>query len=133
MNHKELRIGRQKIITTVDSIYEGYEFPLVNLSIHEDDENRFYGTSLEDIEGIPLTEEILLKAGCIKGHKKNFYWREHLLFEIFNVSALENGFKLIAGRLTKNAIIAISKEIEYIHQLQNIHFVLTGTELQINL
>jgi len=86
-----------------------------------------------DLSPILLTEEILLKAGCIKGHKKNFYWREHLLFEVFNVTALENGEKFIAGRLSKNAIIAVSKEIKYVHQLQNIHFSLTETELQINL
>jgi len=80
------------------------------------------------LDPIPLTEEWLLKFG-FEYNIKRYYHPTTMLFELFNVSALHGGFKIIAGRKEKNIILQISHPIKHVHQLQNIYFALTGEEL----
>lgn len=80
-----------------------------------------------ELNPIPLTEEILLKAG---GQKK-----EHVTLE------LTKGRKLLfTTRHTKyyqvfllhnDDMIALSMDEIYLHQLQNLFFALTGEEIKI--
>jgi hypothetical protein len=136
MKANELRIGniiQRKLISS----YVGEHTPMVltvrgttkgGICIVDDG----FVVCESEYEGIPLTEEWLVKFGCVRGHKKNYYWRSHLLFELFNITSLDNGFKIIAGRLTKGCILCISEEIQYVHQLQNLYYALTGAELALN-
>jgi len=71
--------------------------------------------------GIPLTEEILLKCGFEK-HKDGFY---HI-----------NGFALCYRDEEKNFYLKdvdFYTSITFLHQLQNLYFALTQTELKIEL
>ena len=82
----------------------------------------------QDIHPIPLTEEWLLKFGFGKsedhevGHNTdlnfNFYYDWH--FKRFRI---ESGFN------SDNDWIVPMPHIQYVHQLQNLYFALTGKEL----
>jgi hypothetical protein len=87
-------------------------------------------------EPIPLTFEILEKCGFVNSSVKQWYHPETMLFELRNITALgDEGFKIIAGWNVEHRGIfrGISKEIKYLHQLQNLYFALTGDELPVNL
>lgn len=105
MNANELRLG--------NFVLE--ESKRVQLS--EDDlEVLFAARNYADYEPIPLTPEILEKCGFEKGEK---------------------GFWFTGGieyNLEKNLLEGFGYcLIEYLHQLQNLYFALTGEELQITL
>jgi len=68
-----------------------------------------------DLKPIPLTEEWLIKLGAKKDKIDNTYYLSEL--EIM----LPNFFRY------KTSIIS---RIDYVHQLQNLYFVLTGEELK---
>lgn len=68
---------------------------------------------------IPITEEWLLKFGFEKEPKielENYYFKDGWLCE--NYSEGDGGIHFIA-------------KCEYVHQLQNLYFALTGKELQL--
>lgn len=76
---------------------------------------------IEDVEGIPLTDEWLLHFGFTKGEtvKSWTILKKGEWFTIYD--DLEFGGQCIYGRTS----------IKYVHQLQNLYFALTGTELEI--
>jgi hypothetical protein len=69
----------------------------------------------DEFNPIPLTEEWLIKLGAKKDKIDNTYYLSEL--EIM----LPNFFRY------KTSIIS---RIDYVHQLQNLYFVLTGEELK---
>lgn len=73
------------------------------------------------IQPIPLTEEWLLKFGF----KEDGYYNSAKKWRgIFNQPLIQgNGYFTIPNYF--------STEIKYVHQLQNLYFALTNTELQI--
>jgi len=81
----------------------------------------FYG-KIEEIEPVSLTEEWLLRMGF---EKNGLYW--------FDSQDL-----LLSYSFTQNTIaigrmgIYFQNKIQYVHQLQNLYFALTGEELTIN-
>jgi len=84
----------------------------------------FYKLYFEFLSGIPITEDILLKAGFdvvddnmydYENYQFGYLWRE------------KQSFYLIFQHQQ------ISENIYYVHELQNLIYALTGTELTINL
>lgn len=92
-----------------------------DINIVEHDGNNRYAVEclLDDISGIPLTEEILLKCGARRIDKYTF-----VLNGLF-IHMRKIGFVFNVG---KKKII-----IENLHTLQNLIFALTGQELTINI
>lgn len=94
--------------------------------------------ALDDFEPIPLTPEILEKAGFEKLKKADTYrcyWGslDKVLFIGFYGTGI---FPTIVkeGEMVSDPTGAIMlNKIEYLHQLQNLIFALTGQELTINL
>ena len=78
---------------------------------------------------IPLTPEILEKAGFKKDENKAnvFSNGNELLIEV-----TEKGFQSVIESDWPE-LIDIGNPIHYLHQLQNLYFALTGTELEVNL
>lgn len=123
MKAEELRIGNY----VHEKYYNrGYKFEPIKLkdilSTHIvcslDNAHNF-----EDIEPIPLTEEILLKCGF------EFFDNERI-FNNFVIEDFHNGnYYFTAGE----GIKLHEKHIEYLHQLQNLYFSLTGEELNVKL
>lgn len=83
--------------------------------------------SLPDLDPIPLTAEMLEKAGFKEQRQTFFTW--------YIFGATERQFRLDYSDETTyhwvqgNTIVALS----YVHQLQNLYFALTGEELAIAL
>jgi hypothetical protein len=88
---------------------------------------------LPDLKPIPLTPEILEKCGFVP-----FVDSENI-FELETDNNLcylrkeDNGFRPAEPVDGDAEFITIGIKIQYLHQLQNLYFALTGEELQINL
>lgn len=74
-------------------------------------------------EPIELTEEILLKCGFVKDEFDN--WENETRLGLYKPEEFD-GYLSIWGDSTVG-------ECNYLHQLQNLYFALTGQELEINL
>lgn len=85
----------------------------------------------EDLEPIPLTEEWLIKFGFDSRHKFLFdteFKGQRLLIHLDRSDAGKNNKWFVKiGSITDFPIATI----QYVHQLQNFYFALTGTELTI--
>lgn len=79
----------------------------------------------KDLEGIPLTEELLVKAGFENKHNGSY-------FEL-NGIGLIIGYAVDGSFVTGNSFGSRHCHFWYLHQLQNLYFALTGTELTIKL
>lgn len=85
-------------------------------------------------DGIPLTEEILLKAGFSEG-LQNFsgaYYKDMPEYSVMIVSIGE-GYNVKLSLPGINGLMTVSRGIQYLHQMQNIFYALTRTELAIDL
>jgi len=84
------------------------------------------GYKYSAIKAIPLTPEILQKCGSpeTKG-----LWYEHEISSFF----LDGSGNFFAGEVLNVDSPVIAKNIKYLHQLQNLYFMLTGSELTVNL
>ena len=74
-------------------------------------------------EGIPLTENILLKLGF-----------RHVMNNWFNVFANGNTFNVYIFESGKYRVEIVSQSLgtfKYVHELQNLYFALTGSELTV--
>lgn len=82
-----------------------------------------FTVEISQINPIPLTEEILLKAGFEKDIESLFYRNSFIIAKTKTRWAFyHNG--LTGGELAR---------IDYIHELQNLIFALTGKEIKIEL
>lgn len=82
--------------------------------------NNNYTCSIDSIKPIPLTEELLLKCGFKRDSDlKNSLCKFGIWFNVKNMEATYLSQKLI--------------KINYLHQLQNLYWCLTGEELEINM
>lgn len=74
---------------------------------------------IEELSPIPITEEILLKCGFFKEEDRSYRW---YLGEYFTYDLDDGGFKYEGAW--------IRPLIKYLHELQNLYFALTQTELE---
>ena len=110
----------------------------------EEISNKFVGTTYnggiwkikyDEIEPIPLTEEILMKAG---------FGKDHFNSNCFSIDYSNQGTLVVFSNKTPVAIDNELKEpfycilnrlihpIKWLHQLQNLYFTLTGQELDLS-
>lgn len=81
-------------------------------------------------EPIPLTPEILEKAGFLQS-ETNIYWRRKEVQDLkFDISINTEG-SIHIYRYKKD--LSLPFVVRYVHQLQNLYYILTGRELEINL
>lgn len=90
----------------------------------------FYSARYEDLRGIPLTEDILLKAGFGKhkmsGYDTHFIYSLFIGSEVIDITAIYNAnFSIM--------LHGVARGVKYLHRLQNIIKIITGNELEINL
>lgn len=111
MKETELRIG-----VIVD--YDGPK-PVTREDI------RFLMFNIWDVDGVPLTEEWLIKLGFEQPEKHTYFSKEIREYKDFIVdySDQSNDYFLCDTDVDTN--------IKYVHQLQNIYHALTGEELTI--
>lgn len=78
-----------------------------------------------DYEPIPLTAEWLEKFGFENSSIKDKFYTKNTSLAI---SIVGNKFRFIQGNFVCQLIL---RELDYVHQLQNLYFALTGEELTI--
>lgn len=128
MNANELRIGNW---VTVDTVF-GRQ---VNIQIKQRDFNKDIG----DFVPIPLTSDILLKIGFTRKRDGSYFWFEYNKLRKFQLITCDNHYgkqdKWFVGVQFKDAESCewLDHKIKTLHQLQNLYFALTGTELKIDL
>jgi hypothetical protein len=125
MNQNELRIGNW--------IYTGSDFDKHGLSfvysispscITTRTNGVYQGYNPEDISGIPLTAEILIKCGFRQ-------ILDNYLFEkVINESLTLNVYKEGISLHSKGCTFEITLPVFHLHRLQNLWFELTNTELE---
>lgn len=85
-----------------------------------------FNVAIDEIEPIPLTEEWLVKFGFklqpLKNNTKEWYFIARGKFSMNN----ERGFWSHSPIYLEDVL-----QIQYVHQLQNLYFALTGEELTI--
>lgn len=130
---KELRIGNIVYVRcqdgehTVESIEKkdgwtgGYKIHMAN----------GLKSSLDYIMPIPLTEELLLKCGFETEHYGFSNVNIELSYGCFLCGGISQDYDVGLFVSTNGAEYAVSNEIKYLHQLQNIYYALTGKELEI--
>lgn len=119
MDVKELRIGNWFLLNK-SNVKKPYQIDS-GFDIYKLDES-----DCADIEPIPLTEEWLIKFGF---EKKQFFSYDKGLLSVSLPS--EDALLWRNGRTYFNSW-KISDAPKYVHQLQNLYFALTGTELVVN-
>lgn len=127
MNTKELRLGNLVVWPGVDKTEIKY-MRVGKLSGNEVD-----GWDCDKIEPIPLTPEILEKAGFTTDENKVEF---NIGLPLGNGSDLfieDEGDPYMSCGIKSVDIFHYFRDIRYVHQLQNLFFSLTGTELTINL
>ena len=135
INANELRIGNmvclialdQKIkIESISKVNEGGLFTWIYNSEEYED-------SLSAIEPIPLTPDILEKCGFVKDnndlefHDPDFCSWHQREFPVVGMLTTSSKGNYLFDEETDTL------RIQYLHQLQNLYYSLTNSELQINL
>ena len=123
MRVAELRIGNWVYNSTTKNKMQVYPMMIPQLYTIEK-ENGSLGDS--NIKPIPLTEEILLKCGFVKDDFSKTYVR----YSIGNFNIIHDTDKdIFICDGIKYTLVCV----EYLHQLQNLYYVLTGEELEVSL
>jgi hypothetical protein len=132
----ELRIGNRFTRELRNSRGLEYDRDFV---LTEEWMGRLFGSNisfaLQDLSPIPLTHEILGKAGFVKD-KEGDYWidlQTNYLKAIFMNDGVYPVWCCLAELSSEKEQFASLNRINHLHQLQNLYFALTGTELPIKL
>lgn len=120
MKANELRIGN--LVDSPDGIcpiieIDGYSKRAV---IHDEEYNDRNGYLLSTLKPIPITEERLVKWGFNKDKSTR-----NLLFDYTIYFERQGNQLFLCNNQTK-----VQYLIEWVHEAQNIHFALTGEELE---
>ena len=129
MNATDLRIGNYHFYRIVDDLDERKEYDEICQIDYGDLRILTEFKDSPEYKPIPLTKEWLLKFGFVKEER---YYARGVHQRLF--SGLMN---LKFDRLLQMWVFSVGRysditRIEYVHQLQNLYFALTGEELTIN-
>lgn len=145
----ELRIGNLVLVGDKPTVVESVDPQGINSSISHgyypgETEIEYVGQFHDwpgyvTIGGIPLTEEWLLKFGFEKDDSNVYFipdvktiiegFDAEPLFD-FGISRNDKGEFIITNGAGLDEYV-VSKPFLYVHQLQNLYFALTGTELEL--
>lgn len=136
MNAQELRIGNWVLLKRdFYATKAGQPYKIRNVGVDYLDHWQDMGASdslkASQVEPIPLTEEILLKAGFKNDSYANFSIKvadyAHLVYSFKEYTCITlSEFVTVADH-------DLNVKCEYVHQIQNLYFALTGTEIDIEL
>lgn len=129
MKPNELRIGNCVINRSVKmKSPDATGYTVINIT--DDGKLDYGGGTLQDIEGIPLTTEIFQKCGfnfIDQGGDDHGWYHPKLLFGIYSS---DNNYRLLSD---EGIEITAAGQLQFLHQLQNLFFALSGEELDANL
>lgn len=116
----EIRLGNY-VVSIENNIYQ----------IDEHDFEYTHNGCISDINPIPITEELLVKFGFEKPSVCGSYVILYLNDENKPSSLQIPLFRKDVIQICRSGICAYEAKCEYVHQLQNLYFALTGEELEI--
>jgi len=120
MKIEELRIGNYVNYFENDTIFKVIQIESNGLEVKNDKELTWIET--ESFEGVPITEEWMLKFGFEKNHKHGI---ENYVFNNFTYYPSNKQVK-IYDRFGGSLYV---ENIEFVHQLQNLYFTVNQKEL----
>ncbi len=134
MKARELRIGN------LVEVFKDTYYPIVGISIENAYVSNKMGVlhcSYIELEPIPLTEEWLLKMGFEEGgiHYKGTYHfpstKKYIVTPLHDkITSLSTLVSVIPNNDFEGGRVNLVC-VDYVHQLQNLYFALTGEELTI--
>jgi hypothetical protein len=128
MNANELRIGNlvmmgTRTIVQINQLRGSEVFTNTKVALIE--------SAINDIKPIPLTPEILEKCGF---EAPDYRFPNHSFYSLQNWLEVSGEVRQSIWLLYANDDeYRTGTEFQYLHQLQNLYFALTGTELTVNL
>jgi len=125
LQSKDFRIGNY-VYTTIDLCIYTIDPFIIKCLYYDGNTQNSYNTDKKLIEPIPLTEEWLIKLGFenIKLKTGNFWTNK--------VIELRKGYKRNGYPFHLRHYHYMSlKGLYFVHELQNLHFALTGVELEL--
>jgi len=126
MEATELRIGNYVTLYTGDTIVDDCH------QIIAEDFNEIKGLCLVGIKPITLTAEWLAKFGFQKYKVPTNDWMLNNIRIFSGHHEWWFGFELtIVNKQFKNEGVFDSVRLDYVHQLQNLYFALTGKEIKL--
>ena len=123
MKASELRLGNYVSYAETGTQFRVAEIALGGLEVHSDEEMNWI--EIEEFEGIPLTEEWLLKFGAVNADEIDKFGG-FLLPPGIRILKDENGFYHLTCQPFGREI-----RLPFVHKLQNFIYEYTGTELTI--
>ena len=115
MKSNELRIGNLVFL---------YDELIVINSLHDKDDEVNDEISFDSIHGIKLTKEILIEFGFTNCESQDNFFK---INNSIGVSTIDSKFRFIHGNFICQLVL---REIEFVHELQNLYYCITGEELQ---
>jgi len=138
MNAKELRIGNLikltdtgEIITVTGIMQDSHGVKVFGIT----SDGTYCNPWIENCEPITLTEDWLIRSGFVKDNNDDFddfIYEKNMVYIFqhkYNLSSFNYPNLMKYGDLNE---YKCATPIYYVHQLQNLYFALTGSELEIN-
>lgn len=125
MKATELRIGN--IVLHEHPVFDEKK------EIHIVDHESFYRVQKfpDSYSGVLITEEWLLKCGLEKDEKENgVFFSNGAGFELYKFNVFGDFCYKCGNSIEGNFV---NNRVDYVHQLQNLYFALTGDELEFNI
>lgn len=96
--------------------------------------NRLIHATIDEIEPIPITEELLLKIGFKKDVDANSLYRYAIDNCLFEIRFWDSGTLIKLENYCEDCVRKVHlPKTPNLHQLQNAYYLLTGKELEIKL
>ena len=127
MKAQELRLGNLIYYHIKDKLNEPEEWDAENIVDCFDIAQMVENPETNEYKPIPLTEEWLLKFGFIDVGNVDFLIAQPTKY----IASFKAGINDKFGLFAWNNIKLNEIEIKYVHQLQNLYYSLTGTDLTI--
>ncbi len=121
MNIKEVRIGNYIQYTKDGSHFLIIEIGQNGFSVSNEDELTWI--EYQHFEGINLTNDWIIRFGF--EHNKTID-KYYTIGSNIAISIADNKFRFIQGNLICQLVL---REIQYVHELQNLYYILTEKEL----
>jgi hypothetical protein len=124
MKPKELRIGNYVLIRDYLLIVSGLTWDETEGTYEVVYHNNRASQPIKNFKPVPLTEHWILKFGFKPKYEDQ---EDNLIYEKNNLLITKDKFK---EEFYLELNMSVESELKYVHQLQNLYFVLTADELE---